>query len=161
MCHVGVVGRRHDHGAGTTLAEPVDDLGNVCVGRLVSGAVVALEVPADPLGAEHVALEAEFALADGDLLRVVEPRRGHVALAGEEQDLDDRQAAANRILVHQAGRGDGPVIGVGAEHHQRPIGRQHGAERVPDIDQVAMRAAIPHGREELLDRPFPVVRGQG
>ncbi len=66
--HVGVVGRRHDHRAGPPLAEPVHDLGDVSFGRQISRAIVALEVPADPLGPQHVALQAEFALADRDLL---------------------------------------------------------------------------------------------
>ena len=35
--HVGVVGRRHDHGAGPALGEPVDDLVDVGAGRLIAG----------------------------------------------------------------------------------------------------------------------------
>ena len=119
---VGVGGRRQDHRAGPALREPVDDLVDVGGRRHVAGRPVGVEVPADRLGPEDVALEAELRLADRDLLLVVEPGGGDVPLAGEDQDLDHRQPAADGVLVEQAGRGDRAVVGVRAEHHQRAVG---------------------------------------
>ena len=62
------------------------------------------------------------------MLLVVEPGGRDVPLAGEDEDLDDRQASpADGVLVEQAGGGDRAVIGVRTKHHQRPVGADFGA----------------------------------
>ena len=119
--------------------------------RLIAGHAVGVEVPADRLGTQHVAFEAELGLADRDLLLVVEPGGGDVPLAGEDQDLDHRQPAPDGVFVDQAGRGDRPVVGVRAEHDQRPIRAQHVPQRFADVDELAMASLAPDRVEQLVE----------
>jgi hypothetical protein len=77
-------------------------------------------------------------------------------LAGEDQDLDNGQAAVDREFVQEAGGGDRPVVGMGAEHDQRPRRGDRLAQRLADVDELAVGAAGPDRLEQTLEDRLPV-----
>ena len=60
----------------------------------------------------------------------------------------------------QAGGGDRPVVGVGAEHHQRAVRADRLPQRLADVDELAVGAAAAHGLEDALEfgLPAPAMR---
>ena len=123
--------------------------------RLIAGGPVGVEVPADGLGPEDVAFEAELGLAHRDLFLVVEPGGGDVPLSGEDEHLDHGKAAADGVLVEQTRRGDRAVVRVGTEHHQRAARPERLPEWLADVEELPVRAATAYGLEDSFKRGLP------
>ena len=91
-----------------------------------------------------------------DLLLIVEPGRRHIALAGEDQHLDHRQAPPDCVLVKQTSRGDRSIVGMRAEHCQRPVRPQRVTQRFSDVDELPMATEAVHGPEQAIELGAPV-----
>src|SRR5208337_906679 len=152
---VSIVGRGQNQPARPPLAEPFHHLFHVAPRRLVAWHAVTLEVPADRLGPQDVALETELGLTHRDLLLIVEPGRRDVALAGEDQYLDHRQAPTDCVLVNQTGASDRSIVGVGAKHHQRPVWPHYVTQRISDVDELPMSTEAVHGLKQAVELGAP------